>query len=130
MTREYSEEKQGKEEIEKNYRSRKEKINYLKKIGRFIPEEENEPIFLGRNGGRIIKRSVQHIVNVAGEKVGLKVNPHLLRHTGASHLTMGGLNIRVLQKLMGHSSLETTAIYASVTLDHIKQEYGTRFPIQ
>lgn len=130
LTRDYSEEEQVREGIEKNYRSRIEKINYLKKVGRFIPEEKEEPIFLGRSGGRIKKRSVQHIVKMAGYDVDLDVTPHKLRHSMASHLTMGGLNIRVLQKLLGHSSLDTTALYASVTLDHIKAEYQARSPIK
>ena len=110
--------------------SKKEKINYLKKIGRFIPEEEDRPVFLGRSGGRIKIRTIQGFVGKEGMEVGLKVTPHKIRHTTASHLIMAGMGIRTLQIILGHASLDTTSIYASVTLDYIKEEYQLRVPIQ
>lgn len=130
LARELTEEKQIDQEIEPNYRSRKEKINYLKSINRYIHAETEKSIFIGRDGGRIGKRTIQAFVSKYGKLIGLHSYCHKLRHSMASHLTMGGLNIRVLQKLLGHSSLDTTAIYASVTMDHIKNEYADRFPIQ
>lgn len=130
LTRDLTKEELTEKGIDTHYMSRKEKINYLKKIGRFIPGISEKAVFLGRSGGRIRVRTIQGFIGTGGKKVGIKVSPHKLRHSMASHLTMSGLNIRVLQKLLGHSSLATTQIYASVTLDHIKDEYQDKFPIQ
>ena len=130
LTRELTEEQLVEKGINPHYRSKKEKINYLKKIGRFIPEESDQPVFIGRAGGRIDVRTIQGFIKKEGYDVELDVTPHKLRHTAASHLVMAGMDIRTLQKILGHESLDTTALYASVTLDHIKNEYQTRFPIQ
>ena len=129
LTRELTEEEQVEKGIESNYRSRKEKINYLKKIDRFIPAEMDH-VFLGRNGGKVCPSTIQTFLKKYGKMINVHVTPHKLRHTMASHLTMAGLGIKVLQELLGHESLDTTSIYAHVTLDHIKAEYQARAPIQ
>ena len=131
LTRELTEEQLVEKGIDPHYRSKKEKINHLKKIGRFIPEESDQkPVFLGRSGGRINVRTIQEFVGKEGEEIGLKVTPHKIRHTTASHLIMAGMDIRTLQIILGHGNLDTTAIYASVTLDHVQNEYQLRVPIQ
>ena len=51
------------------------------------------------------------------------VTPHVLRHSFATHLLNKGVNIRAIQRLLGHSSLETTQIYTNISMDSIKELY-------
>jgi site-specific recombinase XerD len=81
-------------------------------------------LFPGRNHEhRINPRSVQHLMHVARKKAGLerKVSPHLLRHTFGTHLLENGTNIRIIQTLMGHRSLSTTAMYTHVAKNYINE---------
>ena len=74
-------------------------------------------LFLNRDGGRLSPRAVQVIVRKCALKAGLDrgVHPHLLRHTFATHLLDNGAELRVVQTLLGHASVNTTQIYTHVT---------------
>lgn len=74
-------------------------------------------LFLNRKGGRLTARSVQGLVRKYALAAGLdqRVFPHLLRHTYATHMLEGGADLRVLQELLGHASINSTQIYTHVT---------------
>lgn len=59
-----------------------------------------------------------------------KGGPHLLRHTCAQHLLEGGADIRYIQKLLGHASLETTAIYTEMSVEALRQVYAACHPAE
>lgn len=88
------------------------------------------PVFLNRLGGRITTRSVARIVDkhlrVAG--IPVRVGPHGLRHTFATHLLNGGADLRVIQELLGHASLSTTQRYTHVNLDQLTAVYDRAHP--
>jgi integrase/recombinase XerD len=87
-------------------------------------------LFLNSRGGRISRQSAWAIVSEAAKACGLesKVSPHALRHSYATHLLDGGADIRVVQELLGHSSVTTTQIYTLVTIDRLRQSYASAHP--
>jgi integrase/recombinase XerD len=87
-------------------------------------------VFLNQRGGRLSRQSAWQIIADAAEKAGLDghISPHTLRHSFATHLLEGGADVRVVQELLGHSSVATTQIYTLVTVDALREIYATAHP--
>ena len=92
---------------------------------------KSEPaLFLNARGRRLSRQSAWQIVLDAAVATGLegRVSPHVFRHSYATHLLDGGADIRVVQELLGHSSVTTTQIYTLVTIDKVRETYSTAHP--
>jgi integrase/recombinase XerD len=92
---------------------------------------KSEPaLFLNSRGKRLSRQSAWQIVLDAAVATGLegKVSPHVFRHSYATHLLDGGADIRVVQELLGHSSVTTTQIYTLITIDKVRETYSTAHP--
>ena len=87
-------------------------------------------LFLNQRGGRLTRQSAWNIIAKAAQRAGLKdqVTPHSLRHSFATHLLDGGADIRVVQELLGHSSVTTTQIYTLITIDRLRESYSSAHP--
>jgi integrase/recombinase XerD len=107
--------------------------NYLVRVRPALAAKSGKSesaLFLNSRGGRLSRQSAWNIVLEAARACGLegKVSPHVFRHSYATHLLDGGADIRVVQELLGHSSVTTTQIYTLVTIDKIRQSYSSAHP--
>lgn len=87
-------------------------------------------VFLGNRGGALSRQNAWLILRSAAERAGLtrSLSPHTLRHSFATHILAGGADIRVVQELLGHSSVSTTQIYTKVTIDTLREVYQSAHP--
>ncbi len=89
-----------------------------------------QKVFLNSRGNALSRQSAWEIIAGAAERGNLAthVTPHSLRHSFATHLLDGGADIRVVQELLGHSSVTTTQIYTLVTIDKLRESYASSHP--
>ncbi len=86
--------------------------------------------FLNNRGERLTTRGLEYILDQIENKTGLfmDLHPHILRHSFATHLLENGADLRVIQELMGHESINATQVYTHVTAEAMQKEYSTAHP--
>ena len=88
------------------------------------------PLFFNAQGGPLTTRGLEYILDAIEEKTGLFVglHPHILRHSFATHLLENGADLRVIQELLGHESINATQVYTHVTEEAMKETYMAAHP--
>ena len=106
---------------------------YLENIRPTLIEKTNEQnaLFIGSKGSRITTRAIENILNdrASHANPSFKVSPHMLRHTFATGLLNEDVDIKMVQELLGHSSLSTTQIYTHVSKARLQKVYENTHPV-
>ena len=97
---------------------------------RWARRVDAEAAFISTRGRRMSRQAVWQVVRVAAMKVKLedRVSPHVLRHSCATHLLEHGADIRVVQELLGHTTITTTQVYTKVSPELLRRVYEHAHP--
>jgi site-specific recombinase XerD len=92
--------------------------------------ESADWLWLNARGGRLTARAMRTILDQAALRAGSikPISPHKLRHACATHMLEGGADVRLLQELLGHKSINTTQVYTQITRTRLLEAYEKAHP--
>jgi len=112
-----------------NHRAVEKIKRYMQELRPDLLKNRQSPyLFLTNRGMPMTRQRFWQALKKFGDKVGLELTPHTIRHSFATHILEGGADLRSVQKMLGHADISTTQIYTKVTGDRIKKVYLEHHP--
>ena len=97
---------------------------------KLMKTKQHQAFFVNMRGGELTDRGVRHILKemIEAASMHMKIYPHMLRHTFATHLLNNGADLRTVQELLGHAHLSSTQVYTHVTKEALRKTYMNAHP--
>jgi integrase/recombinase XerC len=95
-----------------------------------LPVQDAEALFLSRLGKRLSRRAVQYRLQqwAIRQGINIRVHPHMLRHSFASHVLQSSGDLRAVQEMLGHANISTTQVYTHLDFHHLAKVYDSAHP--
>ena len=106
-------------------------LHYIEEVReKWIQKEKHSIVFINQRGKGLTTRGVQYLMQKQADALNMSIHihPHMFRHSFATHLLDNGADLRLVQELLGHSSLSTTQIYVHVSQERLKNVYIQAHP--
>jgi integrase/recombinase XerD len=97
---------------------------------KLVGNRQETALFVNRRGERLTRQGFWLILKGYAEDAGIegRVTPHTLRHSFATHMLRGGMDIHMVQELLGHANISTTQVYTQVSPEHVREAYEKAHP--
>ncbi|PZR57352.1 MAG: hypothetical protein DLM50_06450 [Candidatus Meridianibacter frigidus] len=94
------------------------------------PRCKDGALFVSKQGRRLSYQQIGRVFSAYVRISGLegKITPHTMRHSVATHLHKSGVDLMTIKEFLGHESVQTTQIYAKMTMDHVRRSYDQHHP--
>lgn len=95
-----------------------------------VKNRKESALFVNRRGERLTRQGFWLILKQYAKEANItsSVTPHTLRHSFATHMLRGGMNLRHVQELLGHANISTTQVYTQVANEHVRSVYDKAHP--
>jgi integrase/recombinase XerD len=95
-----------------------------------VKNRKESAMFVNRRGERLTRQGFWLILKQYAKQANIAtpVTPHTLRHSFATHMLRGGMNLRHVQELLGHANISTTQVYTQIANEHVRQVYEKAHP--